>query len=108
MSDERPMDVPEGGKGTAFLRYHYIDRGGEKDLTLEESMSDFENYIYGPISHYVMSEYVTDASMTAVEAILGDGEPRPLSKEETHAAALEIGLAVLAAFVAMTKQPDDD
>lgn len=87
-------------KGDAFIRYYFIDRGSEKDLDMDEAMDDFENYIYKPIARYVMEQYVTEASILAIEAVLGEEEEetRPLTEEEALQAAQEIGLAVLHTF----------
>lgn len=86
-------------KGDAFIRYYFIDRGSEEDLDMDEAMDDFENYIYKPIARYVMEEYVTEASILAIEAVLGEEEEtRPLTEEEALQAAQEIGLAVLHVF----------
>lgn len=86
-------------KGDAFIRYYFIDRGSEKDLDMDEAMEDFENYIYKPIARYVMEQYVTEASILAIEAVVGEGEEiRPLTEEEALQAAQEIGLAVLHTF----------
>lgn len=86
-------------KGDAFIRYYFVDRGGEADLDMDEAMEDFETYIYKPIARYVMEDYIAEASTLAIESVVGEGEEiRPLTEEEALQAAQEIGLAVLMTF----------
>lgn len=102
MNNEQQSPLGEAGgttrKGDAFVRYYFIDRGREENLPLPEALDDFEKYIYTPIAQHVMTEYVNEASILAMEAAFGDDLPDAPSEEQALQVAQSIGLAVLHTF----------
>lgn len=93
------MGYETSPKGDAFIRYYFIDRGGEEDLDMSEAMDDFEKFIYEPIVRYVLEDYVIESSIAAIEGVLGEEVPtREMTEEELLLAAQAIGLDVLNAF----------
>lgn len=89
-------------KGDAFTRYFFIDRGSEADLSLEEAMVDFENYIYRPIAADAARRLVVEV----VDEALGEhidlgSDPDLLTEEDMENVAQHIGVGFLAAYLAI-------
>lgn len=93
------MSAQTTRKGDAFIRYYYIDRGAEEDLTIEEAMEDFEEYIYKPLANYVTRELITDTVREAIDMHVADGRrPEDMTEDDTEEVCKIIGFGFLLAY----------
>lgn len=102
MNDETDPGPQFTGKGDAFTRYFFIDRGGEKDLTVNDGLADFEAYIYKPIRADVTTAIVNDVVDEALEKFIDlDADPESLTEEDMENVTQYIGTGFLAAYQAL-------
>lgn len=91
-------------KEVAFTRYFFIDRGAEKDLSIEEAKDDFERYIYTPLRLHVVEEVVDNVVAEAIEyAIPEDKSIADLDEADLTAVTHVIGLGFLSAYLDIHK-----
>lgn len=86
-------------KGDAFVRYYFIDRGSEEDLSLSQAQADFEKYIYNPIRLYVVQDVVTRVAEEAMDDVIPEDKPiEDVGEDDMLEVAQYIGMGFLAAY----------
>lgn len=91
-------------KELAFTRYFFIDRGAEKDLSVEEAKEDFEKYIYAPLRLHVVEDVVDSVVVEAITyAIPEDKKIADLDEADLDAVTHIIGLGFLSAYLDLHK-----
>lgn len=106
MSDEQKTEFTR--KGDAFTRYFYIDRGNEKELTIEKAMVDFENYIYRPVAEDVTMRLVTEIVNEALGKFVDlDSDPESMTEEDAQNVSQFIGDSFLGAYIELHAPKSD-
>lgn len=80
-------------KGDAFIHYYFQARGGEKDLSMDQAMLDFEHYIYVPTARHALIEFITEVAEAAVSVATGgnlDSEDPEEAKEAFYLAGVTL------------------
>lgn len=93
----------------AFLRYYFIDRGKEEDLSVDQAAKEFAAYIYAPIRWEVASAMVTHVVEEGIEIAVEEGKtPDDLTEEDLEKVCRAIGLGFLSAYLDIHKPEDDE
>lgn len=96
-------------KELAFTRYFFIDRGTEKDLSVEEARDDFEKYIYAPLRLHVVEDVVDNVVVEAItyaipeDKSIADLDEVDLDEVDLDAVTHIIGLGFLSAYLDLHK-----